>query len=145
MTRIILTALMLWGTLLLGILLWGPELWAQDSGVSARRRIYAELGLSHEQARSVYKLKQKKHQRIQHLRGALSQVQRRINDLLLNDGVEEEIQLWHKKKIIIEAKIKQEKFLSHMKMRRLLSKDQRQKYFQIKKKWAKRSSHKQTF
>lgn len=101
--------------------------------VSSKKKIYENLNLSHNQAKSMFLINKKKKIKIKHLKSALVEVQKKINELLENDGVEDEIRLWHKKKIIIQAKIKQEKFMGNMRIRRLLDQKQRTQYIKMKK------------
>ena len=109
-----------------------------------RKRIYKELGLSHSQAKSLFLVRKKKQIRVAQLQKKLKRVQGRINRALIADKSDKLLQKLHREKIILQARIKQERFNSTLSVRKLLSKKQRKSYLQMKKKYSLQKSGKKT-
>ena len=109
---------------------------AHGKSESSRKKIYKELGLSHAQAKSLYAVRKYKLTRLRGFNKELRRVQKKINQALIDDKSDKILQNLHRKKIILQAKIKQEKFNSTLSVRKLLTKSQRKNYIQLKKKYS---------
>ena len=129
--------------IVIGLLLFTPNLYAKKGHhKNIQRKIFKQLDLSKDQRIELKQIRKSKKGLMQSLREEKRNLKKKMSQAMRNNAQEPRLRRIHKNLMNIQNKIKNSRFETMLAIRGVLTAEQRETYFELKKKMKKQRGKK---